>query len=150
MNSVMHFQLVSLTGVKFDEPVYQVILPTLDGEISVFANHMPLVSVAVPGIVTIKRRAVDPEAQHEVFAIEGGIIEIGDSVRLLVDEATASHEVQADEARAALARARQLKAEAKDQVALEHAQALIDREVARLKLAELRRHRSRKTPESIG
>ena len=32
---MFHFQLVALSGAKFDDDVYEVILPTLDGEIGV-------------------------------------------------------------------------------------------------------------------
>ncbi len=141
----MKFQLVTLTGTQFDEEVYQVVIPTLDGEISVFAKHMPLVSVAVPGIITVRRKPGDRDDSQEVFATEGGIVEIMDgSVRMLVDEAIHSNAIHEAEARDALTRAQKLKEQAKDQVSLERAQAMIDRESVRLKVAELRRHTKRR------
>jgi len=137
----MRFQLVTLTGITFDEEIYQVVLPTLDGDISVFAHHMPLVSVAVPGIITVRHKAGDRDEQQEVFATDGGIIEVTrEGVRMLVDEATPGDAIHEQDARDALARARALKAEAKDAVSLEQAQALVDREATRLKVAELRKH----------
>jgi len=138
----VRLQLVTLTGTKFDEEAYQVVLPTLDGEISVFAQHMPLVSVVTPGIITIRRKSADRDDQQEVFATEGGIVEVmNNSVRMLVDEATHGDAIHEAEAREALARARKLKDQAKDSLSLEHAQAVIDRESVRLKVAEIRRHK---------
>ncbi len=47
---MFHFQAgQSLSGKKFDDDVYEVVLPTLDGEIGVLQDHMPLVSVATNG-----------------------------------------------------------------------------------------------------
>ena len=80
----------------------------------------------------------------EHYAIDSGIIEIAnDTVRVLVDEADKDSEVSAKEAEEALARAKKLRADAKDQVSLEKAQSLVDRQTSRLKIAELRR-RSRR------
>ncbi|MDB5186181.1 MAG: atpC, partial [Candidatus Saccharibacteria bacterium] len=45
----MKLELVSLTGVKYSDDAYEVVIPTADGEIAVFPGHMPLVSLAVPG-----------------------------------------------------------------------------------------------------
>lgn len=51
----MNLQLITLAGVKVDEPVYEVVLPTTSGEIAVFPNHEPLVSVAKPGVIRVRR-----------------------------------------------------------------------------------------------
>lgn len=140
----MKLELVTLTGLKFSEDVYQVILPTSTGTISVFPNHMPLVSLAIPGIISVRkaRNVADDDMEH--YATNGGVIEIGnDYVRVLVDEADHADEIVESEARSALERAQKLRDEAKDTVSLERAQALIDRQAVRLKVAELRRrHRS--------
>ena len=54
---MFHFQLVSISGKKFDEDVYEVVLPTLDGQIGVFQDHMPLVSVATAGAIMVPARS---------------------------------------------------------------------------------------------
>jgi len=85
---MFHFQLVSLSGKKFDGDVHEVVLPTLDGEIGVLHDHMPLVSVATTGVVAIRRDSKDSDTQREFFAINGGAIDVADnSMRVLVDEA---------------------------------------------------------------
>ena len=142
---MFHFQLVSISGKKFDDEVYEVVLPTLDGEIGVLQDHMPLVSVATTGAIVIRRQPRDPDADREYFATSGGVIEVdNNNIRVLVDEADHADEINDIEAQKALERAQKMKAEAKDQVSLEHAQALIDRHEVRLHVAGLkRRHRNR-------
>jgi F-type H+-transporting ATPase subunit epsilon len=141
---VFHFQLVSISGKKFDEEVYEVVLPTLDGDIGVLERHMPLVSVATTGAIAVRRNPRDSDAQREYFATNGGVIEISDNtMRVLVDEADRADEINEAEVQKALARAEKMKAEAKDQVSLEHAQQLVDRHAVRLQVAGLRRRHQR-------
>lgn len=148
---MIHFQLVALSGVKFDDDVYEVILPTLDGEIGVLDHHMPLVSVASTGAIAVRREAKDRDDQREFFAASGGVIEVtGDNqLRVLVDEADHADDINQAEAEAALERAKALKAEAGDELSLEHAQGLVDRHEVRLHVASLKR-RTRSTGSSRG
>lgn len=141
---MIHFQLVSLSGKKFDDDVYEVVLPTLEGEIGVLQNHMPLVSVAKNGVVAVRREARDSDAARDFFAINGGVVEVSDNtLRVLVDEADHADDINEAEAEAAMERAQKMKAEAKDQVSLEHAQNLIDRHAVRLQVASLKRRHQR-------
>ena len=137
---MIHLQLVTLTGTKFDGDVYEVTLPTLDGEIGVLPGHMPLISVATSGVIAVRRQPNDPDWTREFFATNGGVVEVADNtLRVIVDEADHANDINETEAEAAHQRALQLKAEAKDEVSLEHAQALIDRSAVRLQVAQLRR-----------
>jgi F0F1-type ATP synthase epsilon subunit len=65
----------------------------------------------------------------------------GNTLRVLVDEADNSEEINEEEAKAAHDRALKLKADAKDQLSLEHAQALLDRTAVRLQVAGLKRRK---------
>ena len=141
---MLHFQLVALSGKKFDGDVYEVVLPTLDGEIGVLQDHMPLVSAATTGVIVVRRNPRDSDAQREYFATNGGVIEVSDNtLRVLVDEADRADEINEAEAQKALDRAHKMQAEAKDQVSLEHAQGLIDRQAVRLQVAGLKRRHQR-------
>lgn len=142
---MIHFQLVSISGKKFDDDVYEVLLPTLDGEIGVLQDHMPLVSVATTGAIAVRRNQKDSDSQREFFATNGGVIEVSNNtLRVLVDEADHADEINEAEAQKALDRAHKMKAEAKDEVSLEHAQALVDRQQVRLQVAGLKRRHQRK------
>ena len=137
---MIHLQLVTLTGTKFDEDVYEVVLPTLDGQIGALPGHMPLISVATNGVIAIRHNQKDPDSSLEYFATNGGVIEVeGGTLRVIVDDADHANDINEAEAEAAHQRALQMKAEAKDQVSLEHAQTLVDRTATRLQVAGLKR-----------
>lgn len=138
------FQLVALNGEKFNEDVYEILLPTMDGIIGVLSHHMPLVSVATNGVISVRKNSNDRDDMMEHFAISGGVVEVENNVlRVLVDEADAADEISEDEAKKAFELAKKMKAEAKDQVSLENAQNLIDRHSVRIQVAGLKRRNRR-------
>lgn len=140
----MKLELVTLDGIKFSEDAYSITLPTAAGEITVFPDHEPLMSVLVPGVVTVRKNQNDTDQVLEHFATYGGVLEITrDSARVLVDEADSGDEISEQEAEKARAAAVKLKSEAKNQVELAHAQSLIDRQAVRLQVATLRRRHRR-------
>lgn len=140
----MNFQLVTLTGTKLDNDVYEVVLPTAAGEIAVFPGHEPLVSIAVPGAIAVRHAKGDPDSKLDYYAISGGVIEVDTkSLRVLVDEADSGDDIVELESKAALERAMKLRDSAKDQVELEKASQLVDRHAVRLKVADLRRRHRR-------
>ncbi len=142
---MFRFQLVALSGKKYDDDVYEVVLPTLDGEIGVLEQHMPLVSVATTGTIAVRKHPNDPDTAREYFASSSGVIEIDDNVmRVLVDEADHADELNEAEIQKALERALKMKDEAKDQMSLEHAQSLVDRQGVRLQVAGLKKHSKRR------
>lgn len=142
---MFHFKLVSLSGTQFDDEVAEVILPTLEGQIGVEAHHMPLVSVLTNGVIAVRRVAKDRDDAREYFATNGGVVEVSNNVlSVLADEADHADDINEADAKAAYDRAQAMKAEAKDQISLEHAQALVDRQAVRLQVASLKRHRKQR------
>ncbi len=140
----MNLQLITLQGIKIDEPVYEVILPTTSGEIAVFPGHEPLVTVAKAGVIQVRREREHSNERMELFAISGGVIEISpERVRVLVDEADHGEDILESETKAALERAIKMRDNAANQVELEKAHQLVDRHMVRLKVAGLQRHRRR-------
>lgn len=140
----MKLRLVTLTGELMNDDVYEVIIPTIDGEISVFPSHEPLVAVAQDGIVTVRYEKEHSDERLEFFAISGGIVHItGDEVKILVDEADHGDDIIEAETKAALDRALKMRDEAADQVELAKAHELVDRHMVRLKVADLQRRKRR-------
>lgn len=140
----MKFELVTLLGVQLDQEVYEVQIPTADGPIGVFPGHEPLVSVAVPGAIAVRHKKEDADSKLEYFAIGGGVVEVTPAgVRVLVDEADRGDDIVEAESKAALDKAMKLRDNAKNQVELEKATALIDRHQVRLNVAGLRRRHKR-------
>ncbi len=139
---MIHLQLITLSGTKFDDDVYEVLLPTLEGQIGVLPGHMPLISVATNGVISVRRNPTDIDLAMEHYATDGGVIEvIDDTLRVLVDEADHAEDINETEAEAAHQRALKLKAEATDETSLEQAQALVDRTAVRLQVAGLKHRR---------
>lgn len=140
----MQLELITLDGVKASGEVYEVMVPTPEGEIAVLPGHTRLVTLAVNGVISIRRRKTDADDAMEDFATFGGIVEVSPTkIKILVDEADTADDIIEGEAKAALDRATSMKASAKDQVELDKAQAAIDRSAVRLKVAGLRRrHRN--------
>lgn len=140
----MHLQLITLLGVKVDQEIYEMIAPTSAGEIAVFPGHEPIVTLAVPGVVSVRHNKGDADEKLELFAISGGVIEVNpDAIRILVDEADHGEDIVEAESKAALDRALKMRDEAKDQVELDKAHQLIDRHQVRLRVAELHRRKRR-------
>ena len=138
----MRLQLITLSGVRVDKDVYELMAPTVAGEIAVFPGHEPLVTLAVPGALAVRHKKNDADRELEYFAISGGIVEINPtSIRILVDEADHGDDIVEAESRAALDRALKLRDEAKDQVDIEKARQLVDRHMVRLRVADLHRRR---------
>ncbi len=142
--NMIHFQIVTLSGVKFDEEVYEIQLPTPDGQIGVFTDHMPLVSLAIPGVIGVRRNERDSNDKVEYFATDGGVIEVLDNtVRILSDEAIHAEEIHEESAKKALISAQEAYKNAKDKVSLDKAQSMIDRQRVRINVAGLKRRRNR-------
>jgi len=138
----MKLELITLTGEKLAEDVYEVTIPTMDGEISVFPGHETLTSVATDGALYVRKTKNQRDEDRDVFALSGGVVQISPTlVRILVDEAEAGDEIAMHEAEEALARAKELRENGKDAVSVSEAEALMNRAAARLKVAGLRKHR---------
>ena len=136
----MNFKLVTLLGVKIDQEVYEIIVPTSEGEIAIYPNHEHLVALAVPGVIAVRHKKDDADDKLDFYAISGGVVEIlHKSVRILVDEADHSSDIVESESKAALERAIELRNNAVDQIELDKAHQMVDRHSVRLKVAELRR-----------
>src|SRR5690348_1384909 len=112
---MIRLQLITLSGTKFDDDVYEVLVPTMDGQIGVLPGHMPLISVAKNGVISVRRNERDLDIAMEHFAVSGGVVEVVDNtLRILVDEADHAEDINQAEAQAAHERALKLKAEATD------------------------------------
>ena len=141
---MMNFQLITLAGVKYSADAYSVQLPTASGEETVLPNHEPLMSVLIPGVITVRRNASDPDHALEHYATYGGVVEVtGGKVQVLVDEADQGDDINEAEAEKARAAAEDMLKSASSQVELEHAQSMMDRQAVRLQVAQLKRRHTR-------
>lgn len=138
----MRFQLVSVSGMKYDGDAYEVLVPTKAGTIAVFDNHMPLISAGTAGVLSVRKKASDKDDSMQDFAVNGGIMEVdGHTLRFLSEEVTEAHEISEKEAEAALARAQDLISNAGSHRALEEAKRTLQHSEAKLHVAKLKRRR---------
>lgn len=140
----MNLKLITLGGTLVDRDIYEIVVPTAEGEIGVFPGHEPLVTIAVPGALTVRYNKGDADSKLDYFAVSGGVVKISpQDVEILVDEAHGGDEISEADAKAALERAIKMRDSAKSQIELDEAHQLVDRHAVRLKVAELRRHHRR-------
>jgi F-type H+-transporting ATPase subunit epsilon len=138
----MKFQLVSVSGLKFDGDAYEVLVPTKSGTIAVFENHMPLISAGAAGVLSVRKKATDRDDAMQQFAVNGGIMEIdGKTLRFLSEEVSEPEDVSEKEAEAALARAQELIKGASSHAALDEARRVLHHSEAKLHIARLKRRK---------
>lgn len=141
----LKLKLITLLGEKMNEEVYEVVLPTKSGLITVLPNHEALVTLLESGAMGVRRQKSDPNNKMDFFALSGGVVEVSNGeVVVLADEAESDHEISETEAKAAYERAVKASEEVVDQIELEDAKKLVSHQAARLKVAELtRRYKGR-------
>jgi F-type H+-transporting ATPase subunit epsilon len=66
------FELVSPEKLLLSESVSEVVLPGSEGEMTVMANHAPVMTTIRPGVLTVK----DAAGQTERFVVFGGFADI--------------------------------------------------------------------------
>lgn len=140
----MHFELLTLSGAKYQGDVIEVSLNTVKGRLGILPHHEPLTAIVAPGPVIVRPRG----DKNEIFATFGGLLEVRENtVRLLADEAEHADELIDEEIEAALKKAEELKAGARDKHELHRAQELIDRHGVRLEVVRLRRRHREHAPK---
>ena len=78
-------KIITMDGIVFSGSVSEITLTTESGQISVFADHVALLTIIKEGIITVKT-----EATLQKFKTSSGVIEISPEheVYILVDSAT--------------------------------------------------------------
>ncbi len=87
-----HFELVAPEKLLFSGAVDSVIVPCLEGEMTVLANHSPVMISLKPGIVTV---ATGMGADRRLF-VRGGFADVSASgLTILAESATPVEELDA-------------------------------------------------------
>jgi F-type H+-transporting ATPase subunit epsilon len=139
---MIHFQLVSSSGTKYDDEAYEVLVPTPSGTIALFEDHMPLISAGAPGVINVRKKPSDADSAMESFAVSGGVVQIdGKTVQFVSDEVDTTDEISEAEAEAAHKRAQELMANAQTHIELNEAKRSLSHSSARLQVARLKKRR---------
>lgn len=138
--TTFRFEITTPERVVYRDEVVSVTLPTVEGEITVLAHHLPVVTVLKPGELVIRKDGHDTP-----FAVSGGFVEVRpDKLVVLADTAERFDEIDERRAEEARQRAEALRSQvAADDVEFARIASQLDRELVRLKVVRKYRHRGR-------
>ncbi len=137
----MTFSLISQDKVVAESEVDELLIPTTSGQIGVLPGHVDLVTEIQTGEIIAKK-----DQHTDYFAVFGGVAEIhGKEVTVLADRAEHAADIDLAAAEAAKRQAEELVKNASNHVELSQASALLERNVNRIKIAQIRHHTRRPT-----
>jgi len=108
----LNIKLITPAKTVLEEEVDEVVADTKDGQITILANHTPLVSILKPGELIIRT-----DKKDKPLAIAGGVIEMFNNTLIILAD-TAEHAEEIDLERAET-RARELVEKLKDKEKLD-------------------------------
>lgn len=125
----MHLKIITHERVVFDEEVDELYTKTIDGEIGILKNHVPLMTALDIGIT---KTVTNGEVKF--FTTMGGVLQFKDNEALiLTTTAERGDEIDVTRAKDALKRAQARLAELEAETDAKRAEAAIARAMARLK-----------------
>lgn len=91
--ATLHFELVSPEKLLFSGAVESVIVPSIEGELTVMAQHAPVMAVLKPGVVTVSEGKGAP---RRLF-VRGGFADVTDKgLTILAEHAIPLEELNAE------------------------------------------------------
>ncbi len=126
-----HLQIVTPESVIFQGEVEELIVPTVDGQLTILPNHTQLLSALAHGELIIKNGK-----NEQLLAVEGGFIEVDSKqVSVLADYAKRSEDVEIENAKEAKKRAEDLMQKKVSVEDFAQAQATLRRYIFEIKVA---------------
>lgn len=132
---MIKFKIVTPEKTIYENEIFQVSVPTVEGEVTILPNHIPLISLLKAGELKFK----DKEGESRM-AVSGGFLEVRgqNEIVILADSADRATDIDIAKAEEAKQRAEEQMAKLKDAQDVDYAklQAVIDRELNKLKVAK--------------
>lgn len=72
----MYLNIATVDKTLFKGEVYSITCPGGEGELTILAHHMPIITILKSGVVNMHQKK-DSEVQS--FKIEHGLLEVGDN-----------------------------------------------------------------------
>ncbi len=99
MSNTLQLEIVTPTGLIFDEPVAYVTVPGTEGEMEIHPLHVPVLTLLEAGEIAVRK----PDNSHCYLAVGEGFVKItGEKVVIFTDMALKADEIdelKAEEAR---------------------------------------------------
>jgi F-type H+-transporting ATPase subunit epsilon len=131
----IHLEIVTAERTVLSDNVDQINAPGAAGRMGVLPRHEPLMTMLVPGELTIIKNG-----ESTPFAVSGGFMEVlPDRVTILADTAERADEIDEARADAARKRAEELLQERRSEQEAVMAEAQLRRAMVRLRVARLKR-----------
>lgn len=127
--------IVTAERQVFSDDVTAIIAEGIEGQMTIYPKHAPLITMLVPGSLTIRI-----DGDELVMMISGGFLEVRpDKIVILADACERSDEIDMERAMAAKQRAEERLKTATKEVDHSRAEASLRRSLARIQVAERRR-----------
>ena len=139
--ATLKLEIVTAESSVFSDEIDAVTAPGIVGQLTILPHHAPLMTVLEQGELRLRK------GSEEIFlVISGGFLEVLDNrVVILADTAERPEEIDVERAEAAKRRAEERISEHRGELDLLRAEASLKRSLARLKVAQQRRRRERKS-----
>ena len=129
--SVMRVEVVSSEQNIYSGEASFVVTPTIQGELGIYPQHKPIMSLVRPGAL---RLTVPDETEEVLIAVSGGVLEVQpNQLTVLADVAVRSSEMDRERAEAAKKAAETDISQAKDDKSLAEAHKALAAAIAQLK-----------------
>lgn len=129
-------KLITPSGITFEGEVLEASLPTPDGQITILADHKPIITQLVPGEIKLQK-----SGKETYLSTEGGIAYVSKNfLKILADTAESADSLDLAKIEEARKKAEHLKAQAIGEEEYAQAEALIEKQLAKIKFIKKRRH----------
>ena len=127
-NNKLKLNIVTPNRNFYNGDVNMIIVKTVDGEIGILPNHLPLVSILDIGMIDIKN-----DSEEKSATINMGFIQVVDNeVSIFTDSAEWHDEIDIDRAREAKERAERRLKEKADELDIDRAELALRRAINRI------------------
>lgn len=126
--------ILAADNVLYQGPCESLIVPTIDGQYGIFANHSNTISAVVPGALTYRI----PGGTEQVAAVSAGLVKIEDNdVLVLVDTAERPEDIDANRAKRAADEAKEALLQKRSIQEYQTAQVNLARAINRLRVKNM-------------
>lgn len=138
--SMIHLEVLTAESRVVSTDVDSVVATTLDGQVGILHGHVPLVTVLQPGELVLRTGE-----QEAYLVVSGGFLQVTpQGIIVLADACEYAEEIDVERAEEAKRRAEQLLAAGAPETDAATAEAALHRSIARLRVADKYRVRTRR------
>ena len=126
--------ILAADNVFYQGPCESLIVPTIDGQYGILADHSNTISAIVPGVLTYRV----PGGTEQISAVSAGLVKIEDNdVLVLVDTAERPEDIDANRARRAADEAKEALLQKRSMQEYQAAQVNLARAINRLRVKRM-------------